>query len=105
MTTPRRSPRQQYLDWVEDRIEDYKSSLTRDELLGLADVAVQELFGTADGQYPLTEILLRDAVDELIFHRLDLPGYRRWLRTCRNDTDTRPTEGTPGDPIQGAGGS
>lgn len=97
MTAPRRSPRQQYLDWVEDRIEDYKSGLTREELLSLADHAVDELFGTADGQYPLTEILLRDAVDGLIFQRLELPGYRRWLRTCQSDTDARPLEGTPGE--------
>jgi hypothetical protein len=96
MTTPRRSPRQQYLDWVEDRIEDYKSGLTREELLTLADHAVDELFDTADGQYPLTEILLRDAVDGLIFQRLELPGYRRWLRTCQSDTGDRPLEGTHG---------
>lgn len=97
MTTPQRSPRQQYLEWVEERIEDYKSGLTRDELLTLADRAVDELFHTDDDQYPLTEILLRDAVDGLIFQRLDLPGYRSWLRTCRNDTPDRPLEGTPRD--------
>jgi hypothetical protein len=94
MSTPSRSPKQQYLDWVEDRIEDYKSGLTREELLSLADHAVTELFGTEDGQYPLTEILLRDAVDGLIFQRLELPGYRRWLRTCQSDTDNRHLEGT-----------
>lgn len=88
------SPRQEYLDWVEDRIEDYKSGLTRDELLSLADRAVDELFDTADGQYPLTEILLRDAVDDLIFHHLGLPGYRRWLNACRSDTPARPDNGT-----------
>lgn len=90
MTSPPSSPRQDYLDWVEDQIEEYKAGLTRDELLSLADRAVEELFDTDDGQYPLTEILLRDAVDDLIFHRLGLPGYRRWLRTCRSDTLARP---------------
>ncbi len=94
MTLTPPSPRQEYLDWVEDRIEDYKSALTREELLSLADRAVDELFGTPDGQYPLTEILLRDAVDELIFQHLALPGYRRWLRTCRSDTPDRPPDGT-----------
>lgn len=94
MTSPPPSPKQAYLDWVEDRIEDYKSELTREELLSLADRAVDELFHTADGQYPLTEILLRDAVDDLIFQHLGLPGYRSWLRTCRSDTDARPSEGT-----------
>jgi hypothetical protein len=101
MTSPTSSPRQDYLDWVEDRIEEYKAGLTRDELLSLADRAVEELFDTADGQYPLTEILLRDAVDELIFQHLDLPGYRSWLRTCRSDTPTRPQNGTDTGDAQG----
>lgn len=97
-----RSPRQRYTDWVQDRIEEYKSGLTRDELLSLADHAVDRLFSDPD-QYPLTEILLRDAVDALIFQQLGLPGYRRWLNTCRTDTPDRPQNGTidplPGDEI------
>jgi hypothetical protein len=88
------SPRRRYLDWVEDRIEEYKAGLTRDELLSLADEAVHQLFAAEDGQYPLTEILLRDAVDALIFHRLGLPGYRAWLKTCQSDTPARPPERT-----------
>lgn len=88
------SPRQQYVRWVEDRIEDYKAGLTREELLGIADQAVDGLFESDDGQYPLTEILLKDAVDALIFRRLHLPTYRQWLRSCRTDTPGRPPEGT-----------
>jgi hypothetical protein len=88
------SPRQRYVRWVEDRIEDYKAALTRDELLSIADDAVQDLFQTEDGQYPLTEILLRDAVDAVIFHRLGLPTYRQWLRSYQNDTPACPPEGT-----------
>lgn len=82
------SPRQQYLDWVEDQIEEYKASLTREELLLLAEEAVRQLYEANDGQYPLTEILLRDAVDALLFQRLRLPSWRTWLRTYQNDTDT-----------------
>ncbi|MFP4624930.1 MAG: hypothetical protein ACOCVZ_06150 [Gemmatimonadota bacterium] len=93
-----RSPRHRYTEWVEDRIEDYKAGLTRDEILALADEAVSGLFDTDDGQYPLTEILLRDAVDALIFHRLGLPGYRQWLRACRTDTPPCPPEGTHSAP-------
>lgn len=89
MTTPV-SPRQQYVAWVEERVEDFKAGLSRDELLSIAENAVDGLFDTHDGQYPLTEILLRDAVDALIFERLRLPTYRQWLRTCRNDTEERP---------------
>ena len=94
---PRSSPYQQYLEWVQDRIEDYKCGLTRDELLSLADDAVDDLFHSADQQVPLTEILLREAVDALIFRRLNLPGYRRWLHMCQTDTPTRPHEGTQSD--------
>jgi hypothetical protein len=90
------SPRQQYVQWLEERIEDHKAALTRDELLSLADEAVDGLYDTADGQYPLTEILLRDAVDALIFRRLHLPTYRQWLKTYRSDTQDRPIEGTNG---------
>ncbi|HSH44216.1 MAG TPA: hypothetical protein VK966_00035, partial [Longimicrobiales bacterium] len=57
------SPRQRYARWVEDRIEDFKTGLTRDELMSLADEAVNSLYHSDDEQYPLTEILLRDAVD------------------------------------------
>jgi hypothetical protein len=94
MSTPL-SPRQQYVAWIEDRVEDYKAALSREELLTIAEDAVNGLFHTHDGQYPLTEILLRDAVDGLIFERLRLPTFRQWLRTCRNDTPDRPEMGTP----------
>jgi hypothetical protein len=93
MSTPL-SPRQQYVAWIEERVEDYKAALSRDEILSIAEDAVNGLFDTHDGQYPLTEILLRDAVDGLIFERLRLPTYRQWLRTCRNDTPECPESGT-----------
>lgn len=94
-----RSPRQRYNDWVQDRIEEHKASLTRDELLSLADRAVAQLFDAGTAQYPLTEILLRDAVDALIFDALGLPGYRKWLNSCQSDTPTRPQNKTV-DPEQ-----
>lgn len=83
-------PRQQYQAWVEEQIEEYKTALTRDELLDLAEQAVEELFTTPDGQYPLTEILLCDAVDALLFKRLNLPDYKHWQKLCRSDTSMRP---------------
>lgn len=94
---PPLSPRQQYVQWVEDRIEEHKAALTREELLSLADDAVDGLYDTDDGQYPLTEILLRDAVDALIFRRLRLPSYRQWLKAYRSDTESRPLQGTNGE--------
>jgi hypothetical protein len=80
MTAPQSPPRQVYLNWVEEQIEDYKAALSRDELMTLADEAVQQLFDAPDGQIPLTEILLRDVVDMLLFRRLKLPTYNQWLK-------------------------
>lgn len=94
MNAPPRSPRQLYLDWVEEQIEEHKAALTRDELLSLADDAVRQLFDDNDGQYPLTEILLKDAVDALIFKHLGLPSFRQWRRSYHIDTPDCPQEGT-----------
>lgn len=94
MTAPRAAPRQLYLEWVEEQIEEFKTALTRDELLEIADQAVDRLFDDPAGQYPLTEILLSDAVDALLFERLKLPEYREWERSCHIDTQRRPRKGT-----------
>jgi len=102
MTAPQSAPRQLYQDWVEEQLEDYKAALTRDELLGLADQAVTELFDSPDGQYPLTELLLCDAVDRLLLQRLNLPDFRQWQRLCRSDTHNRPQEVTA-EPLRAAG--
>lgn len=83
------------MDWVEEQIEEYKTTLTHDELLDLAEEAIARLHASNDAQYQLTEMLLCDAVDGLIFERLKLPDYRQWSRACQNDTPVRPTEGTP----------
>ena len=94
MSAPTAAPRQLYLAWLEEQLEDYKASLTRDELLSLADVAVQNLFTTPDGQYPLTEILLCDAVDALLLQRMNLPDFKAWQKQCRSDTAPRPRKST-----------
>lgn len=88
------SLRQQYVDWVDEQIEDCKASLTREELLDLAEDAVARLNDHPDGQYTLTEVMLCDAVDALIFEKLNLPDFRTWKRTCHNDTLNRPSDGT-----------
>ena len=33
---------------------------------------------------------LFDAVDALLFRRLNLPDYKHWLKLCRSDTAMRP---------------
>lgn len=75
---PPLSPRQEYEEFVLQRIEDYKNQLSREELLALADESVQELEAGPDGQLVLTEVLMLEHVDRLIKKRLRLPGYRRW---------------------------
>lgn len=97
MTAPDLAPRQQYQAWVENQIEEFKAGLTREELLDLAEEAVDRLFDSPDGQYPLTEILLCDAVDQLLYVRLGLPDYRGWRRMCRTDTLSRHRKGTPSE--------
>ncbi|MEX2583683.1 MAG: hypothetical protein WD766_10435 [Gemmatimonadota bacterium] len=76
--------RQVYLNWVEDQIEDYKDSVSRSDLMRIADEAVEELRVNQRGQYQLTELLLSNAVDRKIFKLLKLPGYRTWSSGRRN---------------------
>ena len=75
---PLLSPKQRYHAYVMQRIEDYKNSLPRDELLRLGNDAASELTDAAEGQYFLTEVLMQDLVDRLIIKRLALPSFSRW---------------------------
>jgi hypothetical protein len=83
-----------YQAWVEEQIEDFKAALSRDELLDIAEQAVDRIHDTPDGQIPLTELLVCDAVDALLFERLNLPDYREWERACQKDTRHRSLKGT-----------
>ncbi len=76
--------RQIYDLWIEDQIEDYKDSVSRSDLLRLAEDACEELRVNPTGQYQITEILLTTAVDRKIFSLLKLPGFRTWSRARRN---------------------
>jgi hypothetical protein len=73
---PARSLRSEYDQFIEQRIEEYKDSLPRGEILGIGDEAIQELGD--DLQLQLTEVVLRDQVDAIIRRRLKLPSFRRW---------------------------
>jgi len=75
---PPPSLKQQYQEYIMQRIEAYKNSMARDELLRLGDEAVSELQATVEGQFTLTEVLMVDSVDRLITKRLRLRSYRRW---------------------------
>ena len=79
----RRSPysdKQYYQEYILQRIEGYKNSIGRDELLRLGDEAAAELQSAAEGQFLLTEVLMLESVDRLIMKRLSLRPYSRWRR-------------------------
>jgi hypothetical protein len=78
---PLPSPKQRYDEYVLQRIEDYKESISRGELLKLGNDAFNELQAAEEaeeGQYFLTEVLIQESVDRLIRKRLGLPTYSRW---------------------------
>ncbi len=75
---PQQSLRQEYEEFILQRIEEFKEQITRTELLTIADDAVRELEAGAEDQLVLTEVLVLEHVDRLIMRRLNLPTYRRW---------------------------
>jgi hypothetical protein len=82
----RRSPysdKQYYQEYILQRIEGFKNSIGRDELLRLGDEAAAELQSSAEGQFLLTELLMLESVDRLIMKRLSLKPYGRWRRQFR----------------------
>ncbi len=81
-----------YLEWVEEQIEDYKDSVSRSDLLRLAEEAIDDMRVNQRGQYQLTELLLCDAVDRKIFKLLKLPGFRTWSSARRNGDRPSPPD-------------
>jgi hypothetical protein len=75
---PARSLKHEYELFVEREIEDYKESVPRSVLLSIGDDAVHSLAG--EQQFALTELLLCDEVDKIIFKRLRLPSYATWRK-------------------------
>jgi len=75
---PSRSLKQEYQEFILQRIEEYKNAIPRGELLEIGDEAVRELQASAQDQYLLTEVLLLEHVDRIIARRLRLPSFPRW---------------------------
>src|SRR5256885_2724815 len=73
-----RSLQHEYELYVEREIENYKESVPRSVLLSIGDDAVRAL--AAQQQFALTELLLVDEVDKIIFKRLRLPAYVTWRK-------------------------
>ena len=80
---PPRSLKQEYQEFLLDRIEEYKNTVSREELLRIGDEAVRELEANSQDQYLLTEVLLLEHVDRLIARRLRLPSFQRWRQKHR----------------------
>src|SRR5690606_14969782 len=74
-----RSLRQQYDLYIMDRIEHYKNSLSREELMRLADAALCEI-RPDEQQFLLTEVLAQEAVDDLIKRRLGIKSFESWRK-------------------------
>jgi hypothetical protein len=75
---PSRSLKHEYELYLEREIEDYKESVPRTVLLSIGDEAVRAL--ADQSQMALTELLLCDEVDKIIFKRLRLPSYTTWRK-------------------------
>jgi hypothetical protein len=73
-----RSLRHEYELYVEQEIENYKESIPRSAILAIGDEAAAKL--AAEPQFVLTEVLLLEEVDRIIFRRLRLPKYDTWRR-------------------------
>jgi hypothetical protein len=73
-----RSLKHEYELFVEREIENYKESVPRSVLLSIGDDAVRAL--ASEQQFALTELLLWDEVDRIIFKRLRLPSYSTWRK-------------------------
>jgi hypothetical protein len=101
----RRSLRQQYDEYAFERIEAYKNSLPRDQLMRLGDEANAGVSDGSEGQFVLTEVLMVDLVDELIKRRLKLKPFRQWARQIRalRDAQREPTHWgvEPDSPVAG----
>jgi Tellurite resistance protein TehB len=75
---PSRSLKHEYELYLEREIENYKESVPRSVLLSIGDDAVRAL--ADQQQFALTELLLVDEVDKIIFKRLRLPAYATWRK-------------------------
>ncbi|MGE5803103.1 MAG: hypothetical protein ACM358_12695 [Gemmatimonadota bacterium] len=78
-----RSLKQEYQEFILHRLEEYKNTVPRAELLQIGDEAVRELQTNAQDQYLLTEVLLLEHVDRIIARRLRLPSFPRWRQKHR----------------------
>lgn len=77
-TRSARSLQHEYQLYIEQEIENYKESVPRPALLAIGDEAATRL--AAEPQFALTELLLCEEVDRIIFRRLRLPAFNTWRK-------------------------
>jgi hypothetical protein len=77
-TRTARSLHHEYQLYIEQEIENYKESVPRPALLAIGDEAATRL--AAEAQFALTELLLCEEVDRIIFRRLRLPAFNTWRK-------------------------
>src|SRR5437667_12642537 len=83
MTPVRRVPRslkQEYQEFILQRLEEYKNTVPRAELLKIGDEAARELQASAQDKYLLTEVLLLEHVVSIFVRRLRLPSFSLWCQ-------------------------
>jgi hypothetical protein len=75
------------------RIEHYKQTVSREELLRLAGEEQAALDDGSNEQFVLTEVLMGEIVDAAIRKRLKLKGFNRWRQTFakRRSAQQQPT--------------
>jgi hypothetical protein len=67
-----------YHEYVMQRIEVFKNSVTRDELMRLAGEAEAGLHEADEGQLVLTELLMGEVVDQFIMRKLKLKSQKKF---------------------------
>src|SRR3989441_823297 len=78
---PPRSLKQEYQEFLLQRIEEYKNRVSRAELLEIGDEAVRELEENSAGQYLLTEVLRLEHAAGTTARRPGLPASPRGRST------------------------
>jgi hypothetical protein len=88
--TPR-SLKHEYDAYLEREVEAYKESVTREHLLGIADLAHASLAGEL--QLGMHDVLLAAEVDRIIARRLKIPTFDTWRRRrSRNSAEPKRPE-------------
>jgi len=77
-TRTTRSLKHEYGLFIEQEIENYKESIPRSAILAIGDEAAARL--ASQSQFTLSELLMCEEVDKIIFGRLRLPSYNAWRK-------------------------